>query len=153
MLIASAVQVNIWCTFLANSLTVFPLQSSTYRAWSFISDEMYASADAHRYDTTLDEALFIIHVGWCYVFILGLFFQHTGKCSQPRCYSGNPSNPRWTRQKKKTGISLNVYATYACNILGFTAACLHYVFFVHSSTMLLKSLESLFLQTGVSKLR
>lgn len=102
-------QVNIWC-----SLTVFPLQSSTYRAWSFISDEMYASADAHRYDTTMDEyALFIIHVSCCCVFILGLFFQHTGKCSQPRCYPENPSNPRWTRQKKKTGISPHVHATYA----------------------------------------
>lgn len=57
-------------------------------------------------------ALFIIHVSCCCVFILGLFFQHTGKCSQPRCYSENPSNPRWTRQKKKTGISLHV-PTYA----------------------------------------
>ncbi len=65
MLTVSAVQVNIWCTCLANSLTAFPLQSSTYRAWSFISDEMYASADAHRYDTALDQPPFIIHVGCC----------------------------------------------------------------------------------------
>ncbi len=42
----------------------------------------------------------------CTVFISGLFFQHTGKCSQPRCCSGNPSNPRWTREKKKTGMPL-----------------------------------------------
>lgn len=78
---------------------LFSFESSSCRDWSFISDEMFSSADAHRYDILPEEVWFYL---LC-VFISQVFFQNIGKRPQPRCYSGDASNLRWTLQKKEAG--------------------------------------------------